>query len=77
MPANPIKVIVLVHGGLVQAVHTDSPEAVEIKVFDLDEASFETPAEKARADGAGEGIRNGDRGLASHLLTVSASPSRV
>ena len=50
MPANPIKVIVLVHGGLVQAIHTDVPKAVEVQVFDLDQASFETSAERAKRE---------------------------
>ena len=47
MPTSPIKIIILVHGGLVQSIHTDGPERVEVKVYDLDAASFETNAENA------------------------------
>lgn len=52
MSAVPVKtkVIILVHGGVVQAIHTDAPDQVEVQVFDLDQASFETPAERAKRE---------------------------
>ena len=46
MKTTPTKVVVMVHGGLVQAVHTDAPERIKVEVFDLDKASFETPEER-------------------------------
>ena len=47
MQGTKIGIVVLVRGGLVQAVHTDTPERIEVNVYDLDEGSFETPTERA------------------------------
>ena len=46
MKTAPSKIIVMVRGGLVQAVHTDDPSRIKVEVFDLDAGSFETPAER-------------------------------
>ena len=47
MKPAPSRIVIMVRGGLVQSIHTDALERTEIKVFDLDQGSFETPAEKA------------------------------